>query len=119
MIELGHSTHLKADSMKKILVTILACVVVTAVGGLAFIFSGIYDVSATTPDNTFVAWVVHKVSDTSVGARLGANHPPVGLDKPEKIMAGGRLFFGELRCLPWRSGPCANGDCQGAESRTA
>ena len=78
--------------MTRILMTILGCIAVGVVGGLAFIYSGIYDVSATTPDNAVVAWMVHKVSDTSVGARLGANYPPTGLDKPDKILAGGRLF---------------------------
>ncbi len=83
--------------------TILGCAVFAALGGLAFIYSGIYDVSATTPDNALVAWVVHKVSDTSVGARLAANHAPVGLDKPEKILAGGRLF--SENCAVCHGGP--------------
>lgn len=78
--------------MKTVLLTILACIVIGVGGGLAFINSGIYDVSATTPDSQLVAWVVHKVSDTSVGARLGDNHPPGGYDKPEMIAAGGKLF---------------------------
>jgi len=78
--------------MAKVLLTIMGCAVVAIMGGLAFIYSGIYDVSATTPDSALVAWVVHKVSDTSVGARLGANHPPSGLDQPTKIAAGGQLF---------------------------
>ena len=78
--------------MGKIILTIFGCVAVAIVGGLVFIYSGLYDVSATTPDSALVSWTIHKVSDTSVGARLGANHPPAGLDKPEKIKAGGRLF---------------------------
>lgn len=78
--------------MIKVLVTILGCAAIAVLGGLAFIYSGIYDVSATTPDNALVAWVVHKVSDTSVGARLDANHPPAGLDNPAKITMGGQLF---------------------------
>jgi hypothetical protein len=78
--------------MIKVLVTILGCAVVAVLGGLAFIYSGIYDVSATTPDNALVAWVVHKVSDTSVGARLGAINPPTGLDSPVKIAMGGSSF---------------------------
>lgn len=89
--------------MTKILMTILGCIVVVMTGGLAFIYSGIYDVSATTPDNALVAWVVRKVSDTSVGARLGANHPPVGLDSPDTIIAGGRLF--SQSCAVCHGGP--------------
>jgi mono/diheme cytochrome c family protein len=78
--------------MMKILMTILGCAVLAIVGGLAFIYSGIYDVSSTTPDSALVSWAVHKVSDTSVGARLSANHPPTGLDQPKIIAAGGHLF---------------------------
>lgn len=78
--------------MVKVLLTILGCAIAAVIGGFAFINSGIYDVSATTPDNAVVAWLVHKVSDTSVGARLGANHPPTWLDQPQKIAAGGQLF---------------------------
>ncbi len=78
--------------MKNILLTILGCIVVAVAGAMAFIYSGIYDVSATTPDNALVAWTVHKVSATSVGARLGANHPPDAYDAATKIAAGGSLF---------------------------
>ncbi len=89
--------------MTKVLLTILGCAVLAIIGGLSFIFSGIYDVSATTPDSPLVAWVVHTVSDTSVGARLGANHPPSWLDQPEKIAAGGHLFV--ENCAVCHGGP--------------
>ncbi len=78
--------------MKTVMLTILGCAFAAVVGGLVFIYSGIYDVSATTPDNALVAWVVHEVSDTSVAARLEKNHPPEGYDKPATITAGGKLF---------------------------
>jgi mono/diheme cytochrome c family protein len=87
----------------KVFLTILGCAVFAALGGLAFIYSGIYDVSATTPDNALVAWVVHKVSDTSVSARLAANRSPAGLDMPAKILAGGRLF--SENCAVCHGGP--------------
>ncbi len=79
-------------AISTVLKTILALAVLCIVGGTAFIYSGIYDVSASTPDNPFVAWVLHTTSDASVGARLGANKVPAGLDKPDTIAAGGKLF---------------------------
>ena len=91
------------DTMKSIFMTILGCALIAVVGGLVFIYSGIYDVSATTPDSPVVAWVVHTVSDTSVGARLGNNHPPAGYDKPEMIAAGGKLF--SENCTICHGGP--------------
>ncbi len=87
----------------KILLTILGCIVVAVAGGLTFIYSGIYDVSATTPDNALMKWAVHTTSEKSVGARFGANHPPEGLDAPEIILAGGRLFT--QNCSVCHGGP--------------
>ncbi len=89
--------------MTRFLLTVLGCAIVAVVAGISFIYSGIYDVSATTPDSPVVAWIVHKVSDTSVGARLGANHPPTGYDQVSKIAAGGRLFAGN--CAVCHGGP--------------
>lgn len=79
-------------TLSTILKTLLATVVLVLVGGVAFIYSGIYDVSASTPDNAVVAWVVHATSEASVAARLGQNKVPGDLDKPETILAGGKLF---------------------------
>ena len=75
-----------------VLRTIVALVILGCAAAVAFIYSGLYDVSATAPDNAIVAWAVHAVSEASVAARLGANKVPEGLDKPETIKAGGRLF---------------------------
>ncbi|MDR3495907.1 MAG: cytochrome c [Ancalomicrobiaceae bacterium] len=72
--------------------TIVALAILECLAVVAFIYSGVYDVSATAPDNAIVAWAVHTVSEASVAARLGANKVPAGLDKPETIKAGGRLF---------------------------
>lgn len=87
----------------KILLTILGCIVVAAAGGLVFIYSGIYDVSATTPDSAIVAWAVHTTSDRSVGARLGVIKVPSGLDQPATIEAGAHLF--SQNCSVCHGGP--------------
>jgi mono/diheme cytochrome c family protein len=87
----------------KIVLTILGCFVAAVIGGLAFIYSGTYDVSATTPDNAVVAWAVHTTSDRSVGARLAAIQAPPGLDQPAQIEAGGHLFA--QNCAMCHGGP--------------
>ncbi len=79
-------------TLSTVLKTLLAVIVLVVVGAAAFMYSGVYDVSASTPDNAFVAWAIHVTSDASVGARLGANTPPPGMDKPEMILAGGKLY---------------------------
>jgi mono/diheme cytochrome c family protein len=46
--------------------TILGILVVEIVGGLAYIYSGSYDVAASTPDNPIVGWILGTTSDRSV-----------------------------------------------------
>ena len=87
----------------KILLTILACGVVSVAGAVGFIYSGIYDVSATTPDNALVKWAVHKTSNRSVNARLGGIIVPANLDDPQTIQAGGHLYA--QRCAVCHGGP--------------
>ncbi len=87
----------------KILLTILACIVVSIAGAIAFVYSGIYDVSALTPDNAIVGWAVHKASDRSVDARLGGIVVPAGLDVPQIVSSGAHLFA--QNCVVCHGGP--------------
>jgi mono/diheme cytochrome c family protein len=86
-----------------VLATVVACIIVAAAGAVAFVYSGIYDVSASQPDNAIVAWAVHETSDHSVDARMDANHEPRDLDQPQNIQAGGHVF-GE-NCVVCHGGP--------------
>jgi mono/diheme cytochrome c family protein len=79
-------------TLSTVISTLVVVAVLAIIGGFTFIYSGIYDVSASTPDNAFIAWAMHKTSDSSVGARLGANIVPADIGKPEMIAAGGKLF---------------------------
>ncbi len=79
-------------TLTTVISTLVVVAVLAIIGGFAFIYSGTYDVSASTPDNAFVAWAMHTTSDASVGARLGANKVPADIAKPEMIAAGGKLF---------------------------
>lgn len=87
----------------KILLTILVCIVASVAGAVGFIYSGIYDVSALQPDNPIVSWALHTTSDQSVDARLGDIVVPPGLDTPEVIQSGGRLFV--QNCVVCHGGP--------------
>lgn len=89
--------------MRVILLTILAVLVVQALAAIAFIYSGLYDVSALHPDNPVIAWALHTTSDHSVNARLGGIKVPEGLDKSEIIQAGGKLFA--EHCVVCHGGP--------------
>ncbi len=79
-------------TLSTVLSTLIVVAVLGLIGGFGFIYSGYYDVSASTPDNAFLAWAIHKTSDTSVDARQSANIVPADIGKPEMIAAGGKLF---------------------------
>ena len=93
--------------MTRTLITIfgtLAVAAVIAIGGAyAFMISGIYDVSATTPDSGLVYWVTHQTSDHSVARRLVANVVPSGLDAPAQIAMGGATYL--ENCAVCHGGP--------------
>jgi mono/diheme cytochrome c family protein len=76
----------------KIIGTVIVCIVLGLAGAYAFISSGVYDVSALTPDSPIVAWALHKTSDTSVNARLDGIVVPAGLDSADAVKAGGHLY---------------------------
>lgn len=87
----------------KILLTVFACLILAALAAVGFIYSGIYDVAALNPDNPVLAWALHKTSDQSVAARLGTIEVPAGLDRPEVVLAGGKLF--STQCVVCHGGP--------------
>ncbi|MEO8244574.1 MAG: cytochrome c [bacterium] len=76
-----------------VLSTLAVAAIVGAVGTYAFVNSGLYDVSATTPDSSLVYWATHQTMEHSIARRLGANVVPDGLDAPVKIAEGGQIFI--------------------------
>ena len=92
--------------LKTILLTVCACAVLAALGAVGFIYSGLYNVAAIVPDPPMLAWALHKASDRSVAARLGDIQVPAGMDRPEVIKAGARLFGGT--CVVCHGGPGLN-----------
>jgi len=82
--------------MKRTLLTIAGTLVVSffvvAAGAYAFVTSGIYDVSATTPHSRMMYWATHQTMEHSVGRRMNVNVVPAGLDLPAEIYDGGALY---------------------------
>ena len=95
--------HRRRLDTRTALVTIAGGLVVAGVAAMAFIYSGIYDVAAITPDNAMVAWAIHLASDRSIAARDGDIQVPTNLNKPEILSAGGMLF--SQNCAVCHSGP--------------
>jgi mono/diheme cytochrome c family protein len=72
--------------------TVVALFVLSAVAGFAFIYSGAYDVSASSKDNPVVAWMLHKTYEASLHRHAGADLPPGDLMSLENIRAGARIY---------------------------
>jgi mono/diheme cytochrome c family protein len=68
----------------RILVVVL---VLLALAGVAFMYSGLYDVAASTPDNGLVKSILEITRDRSVERRSEGIKPP-NLDDPQRIRTG-------------------------------
>ncbi len=86
-----------------ILGTLAASAVVAGGAAYAFVNSGFYDVSATTPDSSLVYWATHQTMEHSVARRLGANVVPADLDTPAHSAAGGTIYL--ANCAVCHGGP--------------
>jgi mono/diheme cytochrome c family protein len=72
--------------------TVVATLVVLAMGAALFSFSGFYDVSASRKDNPIVAWMLHKTYEASLHRYGGTDVPPADLMSLENIQAGARFY---------------------------
>ena len=81
--------------------SIIGVIVVLGILGILFIYSGIYNVSATYPDNALSEWVLSTTMDHSVQHHAADIKTPA-LDDPEMVKIG----FGHYRQM------CAG--CHGA-----
>jgi mono/diheme cytochrome c family protein len=78
----------------------IATIAVTAIGllalsvaaGFAFIYSGVYNVSASSKDKPIVAWALHRTYEASLHRYGGKDLPPSDLMSLENIRAGARLY---------------------------
>ncbi len=68
--------------------TLVILLVVLALAGIAFIYSGIYDVAASTPDNGLIKGILETTSARSIHRRSEGIKPPPNLNDPQRIQAG-------------------------------
>ena len=71
--------------------SIIGLVLLAVIGGLIFIYSGIYNVAATYPDSAPAEWLLGAVMDHSVARHARGIKVPA-LDDPAKIRAGAGLY---------------------------
>jgi len=76
--------------MKCILLTTAATLGVLILSGILFVYSGIYDVSATSQDSGLFRWALETTRERSIDRRGEDIVPPGGqeLEKPEVVQAG-------------------------------
>jgi mono/diheme cytochrome c family protein len=67
--------------------TLVGLLVILALVGVAFIYSGVYDVAASTPDNGLIKAILETTSDRSIERRAEGIKPPK-LDDPQRIQTG-------------------------------
>lgn len=75
----------------KTFLTVVLVLVVIALAAVAFIYSGIYDVAASTPDTGLVEWALRTTQNRSVHRRaeqVAKEIKPPRLDDPDLIRTG-------------------------------
>ena len=88
----------------KIATSICLFIAVSSVGALAYIYSGIYDISATTPHFDFTWRVLRTAMEQSVKRQAkDVKMPELELDDPEKLHMGFKDFH-EM-CVTCHGGP--------------
>ena len=80
---------------------VIVTILIIIIGGLAVIFSGVFNVAATYEDNTVVAWILHKTFMRSVQGR--ASTPPPGPFTDAQVKAGAHLY--NETCVYCHGGP--------------
>jgi mono/diheme cytochrome c family protein len=74
--------------MRIVIVSLLITVVVLALGSIAVIYAGAYDVAATAPHWPVTRWVLETARIRSIKARAAGIAAPPGFDDPANIAIG-------------------------------
>ena len=75
-----------------IVATVVAVLVLLGAAGLAFMYSGVYDVSASSRDIPIVAKLLHGTYEASLHRHAGSDVAPGDLLSFENIRAGARMY---------------------------
>src|SRR5262245_65833558 len=78
--------------MRGILASLFIAAVVLVLSGLAFVYSGIYDVAATDPHWPATHWLLETARVRSIKTHAAGIHPPPTLNDPAMIGIGVEHF---------------------------
>ncbi len=73
---------------KTVIYTLLISLVVVLIGGMLFIYSGAFDVSARWQDGPLVRWIVTTTRERSIETRAENIKPPTNLNDHKVLMEG-------------------------------
>jgi mono/diheme cytochrome c family protein len=77
--------------------TLVLLIVLIAAGGLAFIYSGLYDVAADTEHTSAVRWVLHETQSRSIHRRAEEVRPPAWMANPDPgVLRRGLIHYEEM-----------------------
>lgn len=71
---------------------VVATLIVLGVGGVLFVYSGLYNIAATEDHSAAETWVLHTAMHRSVKARAGDIEVPDDLVSEERIRQGARAY---------------------------
>lgn len=76
--------------MKKITLTVIVMLILSILGGVYLIYSGLYNVAATSPDSGFMHWVLTTTREESIDRRAENIMPPAEsvLRDPQTLRIG-------------------------------
>src|SRR6266849_9299166 len=78
--------------MRSAVGTLAVTFALVAIAAAAFVFSGVYDVSATTPHWRITSWIMETARVRSIEAHAAGIGVPPGFDDPAKILLGTEHF---------------------------
>ena len=81
-----------STTWRTVLATVAVICTAVIVAGLAFIYSGIYDIAATSPHWPITNWIMATVRDRSIETHAAGLSVPPGLDDPAKVLMGADHF---------------------------
>ena len=76
--------------MKTVLSTLIVVIVIAVAGGALFVYSGAYDVAASSPDSAFTRWLLATTREESIERRADDVVPPPEsvLNDPQTLQTG-------------------------------
>ena len=87
----------------RIVLVSLGLAIAAGGGGLAFMYSGLADVAATSPHWALTRWVLSTTMENAVRKQAKGIAPPASLDEDERVRAGAVAY--DAMCAGCHGGP--------------